>query len=199
MKLVLATQNKDKVKEIKNLLSDLKIQILTLDNFKPSSKLKETGQTLEENAQEKAEQVFKLTKFPVLADDSGLEVEYLKGKPGVRSSRFAGEKATYLDNNLKLLKLLKDVPLQQRKAKFRTVMALKLNKKEVKLLDGKISGYIATERKGKSGFGYDPVFYIPKLKKTFAQLSLKQKNQISHRAQALQKVKKYLQSLASRK
>ena len=195
MKLVLVTQNKDKVKEIKNFLSGLKIQILTLDNFKLNSTLKETGRTLEENALQKAEQVFRLTKLPSLADDSGLEVEYLKGKPGVRSSRFAGEKATYLDNNLKLLRLLKNVPAQKRKARFRCVMALKLNERKVKLLDGKISGYIATERKGKSGFGYDPIFYIPKLKKTFAQLSLKQKNQISHRAQALQKVKKYLQKL----
>jgi len=108
MKLVLATQNKDKVKEIKNFLSGLKIQILTLDNFKLNSTLNETGQTLEENALQKAEQVFRLTKLPSLADDSGLEVEFLKGKPGVRSSRFAGEKATYLDNNLKLLKLLKE-------------------------------------------------------------------------------------------
>lgn len=195
MKLVLATQNKDKVKEIKNFLSGLKIQILTLDNFKPTSKLKETGRTLEENALQKAEQIYRLTKLPSLADDSGLAVEYLKGKPGVRSSRFAGEKATYLDNNLKLLRLLKNVPAQKRKARFRCVMALKLNERKVKLLDGKISGYIATERKGKSGFGYDPIFYIPKLKKTFAQLSLKQKNQISHRAQALQKVRKYVQSL----
>ena len=199
MKLVLATQNKDKVKEIKNLLSDLKIQILTLDKFKPISKLKETGQTLEENALQKADQVYKLTKLPVLADDSGLEVDYLKGKPGVRSSRFAGEKATYLDNNLKLLKLLKNVPFQKRKAQFRCVMALMLSDKKAKFLEGNISGYIATERKGKSGFGYDPLFYIPKLQKTFAQLSLKQKNEISHRAKALEKVKKYLQSLTSRK
>ncbi|EQB63142.1 MAG: hypothetical protein RBG1_1C00001G0721 [candidate division Zixibacteria bacterium RBG-1] len=199
MKLILATQNKDKVKEIKNLLSDLKIQILTLDKFKPISKLKETGQTLEENALQKADQVYKLTKLPVLADDSGLEVDYLKGKPGVRSSRFAGEKATYLDNNLKLLKLLKNVPFRKRKARFRCVMALMLSDKKAKFLEGNISGYIATERKGKSGFGYDPLFYIPKLQKTFAQLSLKQKNEISHRAKALEKVKKYLQSLTSRK
>jgi len=195
MKLVLATQNKDKVREIKNFLSGLKIQILTLDNFKLNSTLKETGQTLEANALQKAEQVYRLTKLPVLADDSGLEVEFLKGKPGVRSSRFAGEKATYLDNNLKLLKLLKNVPFRKRKARFRCVMALKLNQEQIKLLEGEISGYIATERKGKSGFGYDPVFYIPRLKKTFAQLSLKQKNQISHRAKALEKVKKYLRKL----
>jgi len=199
MKLVLATQNKDKVREIKNFLSGLKIQILTVDMFKRNLTLKETGKTLEENAQQKARQIYRLTKLPVLADDSGLEVDYIKGKPGVRSSRFAGEKATYLDNNLKLLKLLQDVPSRQRKARFRCVMALKLSEKKVKLLEGKISGYIATERKGKSGFGYDPVFYIPRLKKTFAQLSLKQKNQISHRSKALEKVKKYLQSLPIRK
>lgn len=195
MKLVLATQNKDKVREIKSFLSGLKIQILTLGNFRVNFTLKETGKTLEENAHQKARRVYRLTKLSALADDSGLEVEYLKGKPGVRSSRFAGEKATYLDNNLKLLKLLEDVPWQKRKAQFRCVMALKLNEKKVKLLEGKISGYIATERKGKSGFGYDPVFYIPMLKKTFAQLSLKQKNKISHRAKALQKVRKYLRSL----
>lgn len=195
MKLVLATQNKDKIKEIKNFLSGLKIQILTLHNFKHNFKLKETGKTLEENALLKANAVYKLIELATLADDSGLEVQYLKGKPGVRSSRFAGEKATYLDNNLKLLKLLKNVPFQKRKAQFRCVMALKLDDKKVKPLEGKISGYIATGRKGENGFGYDPVFYIPKLKKTFAQLPLKQKNKISHRAKALQKVKKYLQSI----
>lgn len=195
MKLVLATQNKDKVKEIKKFLSGLKIPILTLDDFKNNSKLKETGKTLEENALQKAQQVFKLTGLPTLADDSGLKVQYLKGKPGVRSSRFAGKKATYLDNNLKLLKLLKEVPFSKRKAQFRCVMALKLDAKKVRLLQGKISGYIAKERKGRSGFGYDPVFYVPNLKKTFAQLSLKQKNKISHRAKALLKVKKYLQGL----
>lgn len=195
MKLVLATQNKGKIREIKNFLTGLKIQILTVDNFKDNFKLNETGNTLEENAILKAEAVYKLTKLPTLADDSGLEVAYLNGKPGVRSSRFAGEKATYLDNNLKLLKLLKDVPFQKRKAEFRCVMALKLENNKTEILEGKISGYIATERIGKSGFGYDPLFYIPKLQKTFAQLFLKQKNQISHRAQALQKVKKYLQKL----
>lgn len=195
MKLVLATQNKDKVKEIKKFLSGLKIPILTLDDFKNNSKLKETGKTLEENALQKAQQVFKLTGLPALADDSGLEVQYLNGRPGVKSSRFAGEKATYLDNNLKLLKLLKEVPRSKRKAQFRCVMALKLDAKKVRLLQGKISGYIAKERKGRSGFGYDPVFYVPNLKKTFAQLSLKQKNKISHRARALEKVRKYLQSI----
>ncbi len=194
MRLVLATQNKDKVREIKSFLSGLKIQILTLDDFQNNFKIKETDKTLEENAILKADAVYKLTKLPTLADDSGLEVQYLKGKPGVRSSRFAGEKATYSDNNLKLLKLLKGVPVKQRKAQFRCVMALKVSENKIKLLEGKVSGYIATELKGKNGFGYDPVFYIPKLKKTFAQLSLKQKNKISHRAKALQKVKKYLQS-----
>ncbi|OGC79296.1 MAG: non-canonical purine NTP pyrophosphatase, RdgB/HAM1 family [candidate division Zixibacteria bacterium RBG_16_40_9] len=195
MKLVLATQNKDKVREIKNFLSGLKIQILTLDDSQNNFKIKETGKTLEENAILKADAVYKLTKLPTLADDSGLEVQYLKGKPGVRSSRFAGEKATYSDNNLKLLKLLKGVPVKQRKAQFRCVMALKVSENKIKLLEGKVSGYIATELKGKNGFGYDPLFYIPKLKKTFAQLSLKQKNKLSHRAKALQKVKKYLQSI----
>jgi len=199
MKLVLATQNKDKIKEIKNFLSDLKIRILTLDNFRYNLPLKETGQTLEENALLKAKAIYKLTKLPTLADDSGLEVAYLNGKPGVRSSRFAGEKATYLDNNLKLLRLLKNVPSQKRKARFRCVMALMLDEKKAKLLEGKISGFIATELKGEKGFGYDPLFFIPKLKKTFAQLSIKQKNGISHRAQALQMVKKYLENLLQNK
>jgi len=195
MKLVLATQNKGKIREIKSILSGLKIHISNLASFKKNIKLKETGKTLEENALQKAEQVYRLTKLPSLADDSGLEVVYLKGKPGVRSSRFAGEKATYLDNNLKLLKLLKNVPYQKRKAQFRCVMAFKLNENKVKTFEGKMTGCIATERKGNRGFGYDPVFYIPNLKKTFAQLSLRQKNKISHRAKALHKVKKYLQEL----
>jgi len=198
LKLVLATQNQDKIREIKAALRSLDVQILTLPKIK-GSRLTERGRTLEANALQKAISTFKITGLASLADDSGLEVEYLNRAPGVRSSRFAGNQATYLDNNLKLLRKLKGVSLEQRKAKFRCVLALVLSEKKIHLMEGKISGSIAKEMKGKKGFGYDPVFYVKRFHKTLAQMSLKQKNQISHRGKALSKLRCLLSGLAQRR
>lgn len=197
MKLVLATQNQDKIREIKAALRGLDVQILTLPKIK-GSKLRESGQTLEENALQKALSTFKITGLASLSDDSGLEVEYLNRAPGVRSSRFAGNRATYLDNNLKLLRKLNGVSLEQRKAKFRCVLALVISEKRIYLTEGKISGLIAKEMRGKKGFGYDPVFYVKRFHKTLAQLSLEQKNRISHRGKALSKLRRFLSRLAQR-
>lgn len=187
-KIVLATQNKDKIREIKKILGK-QFEIVALKKF---PKIIENGKTFEENAVKKAKVIFKIAGITTLADDSGLEVAALKGKPGVHSARFAGKNCTYSDNNKKLLKLLKNVPHKKRKAKFRTVVVIVFPDGKIKTADGAVSGYILTKPKGKNGFGYDPLFYYAKFKKTFAQLTPAQKNIISHRAKAFNKAKEIL-------
>jgi XTP/dITP diphosphohydrolase len=196
LQLVLATRNQDKIREIKAALKGLSIEIKTLPKTR-SGKLKETGKTLEQNALQKARTVCKMTGLPSLADDTGLEVEYLKGAPGVRSSRYAGHHASYLDNNLKLLKELQGVPLKNRKARFRCVLALVLNQNQHYLVEACVSGLIARERRGKNGFGYDPVFYLPRFKKTFAQMTVREKNKISHRGKTLRRLRRLLEKLTA--
>ncbi|MDD5687953.1 MAG: RdgB/HAM1 family non-canonical purine NTP pyrophosphatase [Elusimicrobia bacterium] len=187
-KIVLATQNKDKIREIKEILGS-RFKIVTLKRF---PEIVEDRKTLEENAIKKAKTINKLTKELTLADDSGLEVDFLNGKPGVRSARFAGSNCSYEDNNRKLLKLLKDVPYKKRKAKFKTVVAIVFPDGRVKTAEGSVLGYITEKPKGTNGFGYDPVFYSPKLKKTFAEIITTEKNKISHRAIAFKKAKQIL-------
>ncbi|OGS45933.1 MAG: non-canonical purine NTP pyrophosphatase, RdgB/HAM1 family [Elusimicrobia bacterium RIFOXYD2_FULL_34_15] len=190
-KIVLATKNKDKIKEINKILGNC-FEILTLKNF---PEIIEDGKTLEENAIKKAKEIFEIAKITSIADDSGLEVDFLNGEPGVYSARFAGEGCRYEDNNKKLLKLLKNVPYKKRKAKFTTVVAIAFEDGSIKTTEGSVYGYITNEPKGTNGFGYDPVFYYPKLKKTFAQLTTKEKNKISHRAKAFKKAKKLLKTV----
>lgn len=198
IEIVLATRNKDKVKEIKEVLKGLKIHFLSLDDFPSAPHVQEDGKSLEENAIKKASKIAKFTDKIALADDSGLEVEALSGKPGVYSSRFAGEKASYEDNNKKLLKLLKDTPPEKRKAQFKCIIAIAKPIGEIKLTQGIRQGFITKECRGKNGFGYDPVFFIPQYRKTFAEMSIEEKNKISHRAKALQKAKKMIQSMISK-
>ncbi len=166
--IVLATRNKDKIKEIKSILSRSKMKFLSLNNFPKCPKVIEDGKTLKENAIKKAREIAKFTGYVSLADDSGLEVEALRGRPGVYSSRFAGKNATYLDNNLKLLKLMRNK--KNRKACFKCVAVLATPDGNLKAREGRINGIISNKLAGKSGFGYDPLFIIPKYKKTFAEL-----------------------------
>jgi XTP/dITP diphosphohydrolase len=189
MRIVLATNNNDKIKEIKRILTDLPAEVLTLEDFTGVPKVEETGETLEENAILKAEAIFRFAQLPSLADDSGLEVEALNGAPGVLSSRFAGEHCSYRDNNRKLLSLMKDLPPEERGAKFVCVVAVAKGINKITTVRGEVNGVITTEEKGENGFGYDPIFFIPSLNRTFAQLSLDEKNRISHRAQAFTKAK----------
>jgi len=189
MKIVLATNNKHKIEEIKDILSDPKFEILTLSDFKDFPKIEETGKTLEENAILKAIDVHRFTRLISLADDSGLEVDALGGAPGVLSSRFAGEHCSYKDNNLKLLWLMKDIPWKRRGATFVCVVAIAKDLDNIKTLRGEVRGIITTQESGEKGFGYDPVFYLPQLGKTFAQLSFEEKNKISHRAKAFEKAR----------
>jgi XTP/dITP diphosphohydrolase len=189
MRIVLATNNRDKIKEIKGIFSGLLVEVLTLEDFPGFPNVEETGKTLEENAILKAETIFRFTHLPSLADDSGLEVEVINGAPGVLSSRFAGEHCSYQDNNRRLLSLMEDIPPERRGAKFVCVVAIAKEVDNIVTVKGEVNGIITTEEKGENGFGYDPIFFLPQLNRTFAQLTLEEKNKISHRAQAFTKAK----------
>ncbi len=189
MQLVLATNNQDKIREIKHLLDDLPVTILTRDDFLEFPDIEETGQTLEENAALKAHAVAEFCNLPALADDSGLEVDALNGAPGVFSSRYAGEDATYADNNRKLLEQLKGVPKEKRTACFRCVIAIDWADGTTDTVEGVAEGYIAEDIAGNEGFGYDPVFFYPPKGKRFSEMTLEEKNLVSHRGQALQKAR----------
>ena len=181
--LVLATRNQGKIWEFKDLLSDFRVEIKSLQDFGPLSPIKEDGETFEENAYKKAHLTAKMLGLPVLADDSGLMVDALGGKPGVHSARYAGEKASDRENNLKLLEAMKG--LINRKATFKCVIIIAVPRGPALTYEGICAGEIMHEMKGDHGFGYDPVFYYPPLKKTFAQLSLEEKNRVSHRGRAM--------------
>ncbi len=198
MKLILATRNQHKIEEIKKILADSQIEILTLEDFPDVPEVEETGKTLEENAVLKAKAVYNATGIPALADDSGLEVDVLDGAPGVMSARFAGPGCppeADKDNNLKLLDLLKSVPEEKRGATFRCVVAIALNQDDVRIVEGKVGGFITHKEIGENGFGYDPVFFYPELDKTFAELKPEEKNRISHRGRAFRKVKEMIKKL----
>lgn len=193
--LVVATTNKKKKKELVALLKGLRLKILGLSDFKGIPKVKEDKKTFKGNAVKKARTISRITKGLTLAEDSGLEVKALDGLPGVRSARFAGLDQGDRKNNEKLLRLLKGVPFRKRKARYVCVAALADNGKLAATASGAVSGYISLAPKGKSGFGYDPVFYYPPFGKNFAEVSTIIKNRISHRYKALRKVKKILQEV----
>ena len=190
--LVLATRNRNKVIELVALLGDLGITIRTLDEFPDAPDVVEDGDTCEANAVKKARVIAEFTGLAAVADDTGLEVDALGGRPGVYAARYAGEDATYEDNCRKLLRELTDVPREQRTARFLTVAAIALPSDGIRVVQGTLEGVIAEEASGTLGFGYDPVFLIPELGKTLAQLSADQKNTISHRAKAFTKVREIL-------
>jgi XTP/dITP diphosphohydrolase len=181
--LVLATRNQGKISEFKKLLLDFPIEIKSLQDFGPISPIQEDGETFEENAYKKAHLTARMIGFPVLADDSGLMVDALDGRPGVHSARYAGEKASDKENNLKLLEAMKGV--KNRKATFKCVIMIAVPSGPALTYEGICDGEVAHEMKGTHGFGYDPVFYHPPLKKTFAQISLEEKNRVSHRGKAM--------------
>ncbi|MDW7681703.1 MAG: XTP/dITP diphosphatase [bacterium] len=196
MKIVLATKNQDKVKEIKQLLKDIAVEVFTLDHFPEIDEIIEDGVTLEQNAIKKAKTVFHRTGLIAVADDTGLEVDALAGKPGVFSSRFAGEDATYEDNVRKLLQQMEGISQSKRGARFRCVISI-VGPGIAQSVDGVCSGMITRQKRGVAGFGYDPVFWVAEYGQTFAEMPLELKNRISHRGLALQKAKKVLQQLAA--
>ncbi len=185
--LFVATQNRDKIREITDLFKPFNIKIKSLRDFPDLPEIEETGHTLEDNALLKAKQGFKWTGITTLADDTGLEVDALDGAPGVMSARYSGPDATYESNVQKLLENMTDVPNNQRTACFRCMMVL-VWKDGMRTLEGRADGLILKEPRGSGGFGYDPVFYHVPTGLTFAEMPLAQKNHISHRALALQKI-----------
>jgi len=197
VKIVLATRNKNKVEEIREILKMYldneifsQIELLSSADFQ-IPEIEEDGETYEENALKKAREVYKFTKLPSLADDSGIEVEILGGRPGVFSARYAGEGATDEENNKKLLKELENVPIEKRKAKFKCVIAY-VDSVEERIFYGETSGKVIFEPLGDGGFGYDPLFLPDGFGLTYAQLPGEVKNRISHRSKALQKFAEFL-------
>lgn len=192
MKVVLATRNMGKVKEIKQILRGLDLDILTLNDFPEVPSIIEDGKTFKENAVKKARFVAEHLNMPSIADDSGLEVNAFNRRPGILSARYAGENATDEDNNRKLLKELNDIPPEKREACYRCVVALVFPSGEEETAEGSCNGFIALEPKGAGGFGYDTLFYIPEYGMTMAELPPEIKNRISHRGKAFAKLKEKL-------
>lgn len=192
-KLVLATHNIHKQAEMNFILSGLGVTVIGLDQFPEINSIEETGTTLIENALIKARTVHEITGLPSLADDTGLEVDALNGAPGVYSARFAGDNATFEDNVNKMLIALKGIPYDKRRARFRTVLAFIDSNSEFSE-DGAIEGRIINKARGKDGFGYDPIFQPESYDITFAEMTSEEKNRISHRARALEKMKKTLKT-----
>jgi len=192
-KLLLATNNRGKVREYRSLLSVLPIELVTPAELSITTEVEETGESLEENARLKATILAAESQLLALADDSGLEVDALGGEPGILSHRYAGENASDKDRVAHLLAKLGDVPREKRSARFRCVIAIATPNGEVDFCSGECRGFITFEPKGELGFGYDPVFYFPELDKTMAELPPGIKNQVSHRGQAAGKVYQILQ------
>lgn len=190
-KLLVATGNKGKLVEIRQILKDT--EVLGLKDVNIDVDVEETGTTFAENAYIKAHEISKLSGLPVLADDSGLLVDALDGAPGVYSARFAGEDANDDDNVNKLLGLLSHIPENERHARFACAMCLIFpDGRKIEAFGVSCEGYIINEKRGENGFGYDPVFYSPDYKKTFSQMSMEEKNKVSHRKAALMELSKKL-------
>ena len=189
--IVIATHNPDKKKEMLIALNDIGVNILSLDNFPEIGEIEETGSTLLENSLIKARTVFAKTGIPAVADDTGLEVDALNGAPGIYSARYAGINVSYEDNVRKLLSEMSSVEMTSRTARFRTVISYHSLNKEL-WTDGVIEGSITKNPIGGKGFGYDPVFRVLKTGKTFAEMAKEEKNKISHRGVALNKMCKLL-------
>lgn len=191
MKLVIATANQNKAKEIQALIPD-SIEILSLNDIHCTEEIPETQSTIEGNASQKAFYVFEKYQQNCFADDTGLEIEALNGQPGVISAMYAGESKNANDNMDKVLFEMKEIG--NRKARFKTVISLVINGKELQF-EGVVNGTILTEKKGGSGFGYDPIFLPEGSSKSFAEMELSEKNRISHRARAVNKLVEYLKGL----
>ena len=190
--LVVATTNKGKLREIKQLLYGFDLKITSLSDYLKAPKVIEDGKTFDQNALKKAVTIALYTKKLTLGEDSGLQVKALDNQPGIYSARFSGAHATDRKNNLKLLRCLRAIPLSQRQARYHCSAALVDGSGIIDLVSGRCAGIIALRSKGKNGFGYDPLFFLPRYNKTFAELNPEIKAKISHRARALAKIKKSL-------
>lgn len=199
-KIILASNNQHKIGEIRSILKDLDFDIKSLKDENINIEVEEDGKTFEENSLKKAKEIAAYLKergeneFIVIADDSGLEVDYLNGEPGIYSARYAGEHGDDYANNVKLLEKLKGVPAINRSGRFVCVIALVDNNDKHISIRGEVEGIIKEELSGTEGFGYDPLFYYEPLKKTFSEMSSEEKNKISHRGEALKKLRKELKN-----
>ena len=190
--IVLATRNRHKGAEVAALLDGLGFTIRTLDEFPHAPEVVEDGATCEANAVKKAREIADATGLPAVADDTGLEVDALGGRPGIYAARYAGDQATYEDNCHKLIHELSDVPLAKRTARFITVAAFAVPSNGVRITTGELRGLITETPAGSQGFGYDPVFFVPELGKTLAEMTSEEKNRVSHRAKAFLKLRSLL-------
>ena len=192
MKVILASKNKDKIREISNILKNSNKRLLTCNDI-DIPEVEETGSTFVENAILKARSASLTTGLAAIADDSGIEIDYLDAKPGIKSARYSGKNATNESNNLKLLKALDGVPYENRKACYRCVIVyMRFPDDPFPIItSGSWEGYITEKLIGTNGFGYDPLFYLPEYDKTSAEISSSLKNKISHRAKALKKLQDY--------
>ena len=197
-KLLLATNNAAKVREYLLPLQGIPYDIVTLSDVGIDVVVSETGETMEENASIKARAYAVASDLTALADDSGLEVDALGGEPGVLSARYAGEGVSDRERLDFLLSKLSHVPWEQRAARFRCVIAIATPKGAVELCQGECHGIIAFEPKGEGGFGYDPIFFLPELGKTMAELTIEEKNEISHRGKAARRARQILERVSKR-
>ena len=196
-RLLLGTNNQGKLREYRTLLADIPFELVSPAEIKISGDVPETGKTFEENARLKALAFMQRSGLLTLADDSGLEVDALHGEPGVMSARYAGEHADDTERIRYFLKKLKDVPREQRTARFRAVIAIASPDGIIRTVEGQCEGYITLEPRGEKGFGYDPVFFVPEMGKTMAELPAAIKNRISHRGRAALKAREILLKMAA--
>jgi XTP/dITP diphosphohydrolase len=192
--VIVATRNKGKIREIREALKGLGLRIYALSDFPDVPEIKEDGKSFTENALKKARFYSKVFGKLTLADDSGLEVDSLRGMPGIYSARYSGERASSRENNQKLLKEMEGIPLSKRGAQFKCMMAMVSPSGKETMTEGVCKGRIGMREKGRRGFGYDPLFILSRYGKTMAELSLKEKNRISHRGKALRKIKKMIKA-----
>ncbi|OHY74279.1 XTP/dITP diphosphatase [Priestia aryabhattai] len=186
--IIIATKNAGKVKDFETLFSPKGFQVKSLLDFPEMEDVEETGVTFAENVTLKAEAISSALNKPVIADDSGLAVDALNGEPGVYSARYAGENKDDNANIEKVLQKLNDVPFEKRTARFHCALAIAVPGKRTEIVEGTCEGHILEEKRGENGFGYDPIFFVEKWRCSMAELSKEQKNQISHRANALKKL-----------
>lgn len=191
-KIIFATGNADKMKEVREILSDLDAEVLSMKEAGVQADIVEDGKTFEENAVIKATAICRLTGEIVLADDSGLEIDYLNKEPGIYSARYMGENTDYHIKNGNLIERLSGVPDEKRTARFVCAIAAAFPDGSVKTVRGTMEGRIGYEEKGENGFGYDPIFFLPEYGCTSAELSMEEKNKISHRGKALRAIKEEL-------
>ena len=192
--MIVATRNKGKVREIREALKGLGLRIYSLSDFRDVPEVEEDGKSFTENALKKARFYSKVFGKLTMADDSGLEVDGLKGMPGIYSARYSGEGASSQKNNEKLLQEMEGVSLSKRGARFKCIIAMVSPEGREAMAEGACKGRIGFREKGKKGFGYDPLFILPKYGKTMAELSLEEKNKMSHRGKALRKIRKIIKT-----